>query len=513
MKNLIDQDFDVLIIGSGPAGVSVAWPLVRAKKKILMLDVGFTKSNNVTKLYNNQDTSPKVRSPELSYVFRDFKKFYNLKTDKFTVNGSLAKGGLSNAWSTLVSSFTDDEFEKFPFDRKDILENYKDVGKRIGISGDKNGDLTDWLGNEYVTQSNLPIHPLIKKILENYESKKSYISNLNIKMGRHHQAILSSKLADRPAFSDRSMFGYLNTDKSAYNSSDEIDKLKIFSNFNYLKNYFVENVLEKENHCIVLTKNISNETVNKFKTKITVLAAGTVGSTKLALNIKKYYNKALILKNTPMYPFAILFPTEIMRQSYYKIFSYWHMSYTLENNEIPKRCKIYGHITPTDGINYNELSARIPLPSPLNKWFAKLLWPKMVLGTCIFTGYFSNNKIILNEKNELRINGNTHEKYFTYVKRSKKILRKTFLKLNGLLLTDSKLPNLGEDSHYACTLPMKKNPQMLETDVNGLLSGEGQVYCVDGAVLTELPAKSHTFTIMANADRISKKILERLINN
>ena len=74
MKNLIDQDFDVLIIGSGPAGVSAAWPLVRAKKKILMLDVGFTKSNNVTKLYKNQDTSPKVRSPELSYVFRDFKK-------------------------------------------------------------------------------------------------------------------------------------------------------------------------------------------------------------------------------------------------------------------------------------------------------------------------------------------------------------------------------------------------------------------------------------------------------
>ena len=32
----------------------------------------------------------------------------------------------------------------------------------------------------------------------------------------------------------------------------------------------------------------------------------------------------------------------------------------------------------------------------------------------------------------------------------------------------------------------------------------------DGSVLTELPAKSHTFTIMANSDRISQQIIRRL---
>ena len=510
MEKVTDQEFDVLIIGSGPAGVSAAWPLVQSQKKILMLDVGFTEFNNVKESYTNQDSSPKARAPEFSYVFRDFKKFYNLNTNKFTVNGSLAKGGLSNAWSTLVSSFTEEEFEKFPFDRKDILESYKAVGKRIGISGEKNGDLSDWLGIEYLTQSNLSLHPLIEKILKNYQNKKNYISDKNIKMGRHNQAILSSKFDNREAFNNNSMVGYKNTDKSAYNSAHEVEKLDKFNNFTYLKDHFVEDVIENESHSIIVAKNVLNETINKFKAKITILAAGTVGSTKLVLKMKKYFNKTLILKNTPMYPFAVLFPTEFMRGASFKNFSYWHMSYFLEEKNLPNRCKIYGHLTPTDGINYNELSNRIPLPSPFNKLIAKFLWPKMILGTCIFPGYFSNNEIKLSEKNVLSINGDTHDEYFDYVKKSKKTLSKVFRKLNGLFLTDSKLPKLGEDSHYACTLPMKKDPKIIETDVNGLLGGKGQIYCVDGSVLTELPAKSHTFTIMANSDRISQQIIRRL---
>ena len=68
----------------------------------------------------------------------------------------------------------------------------------------------------------------------------------------------------------------------------------------------------------------------------------------------------------------------------------------------------------------------------------------------------------------------------------------------------------GEDVHYACSLPMKKNPKFMQTDQNGLLNGKGNIYIVDGSVLSSLPAKSHTFTIMANSERIGKKIAQRL---
>ena len=59
-----------------------------------------------------------------------------------------------------------------------------------------------------------------------------------------------------------------------------------------------------------------------------------------------------------MYPFAILFPGEIGRKPTYKAFSYWHMSYYLQLPGLLPRHRIYGHITPTDGINVNELRRR-----------------------------------------------------------------------------------------------------------------------------------------------------------
>ncbi len=33
-------DADILVVGSGPSGVSVAWPLVKSGLRVLMLDQG-----------------------------------------------------------------------------------------------------------------------------------------------------------------------------------------------------------------------------------------------------------------------------------------------------------------------------------------------------------------------------------------------------------------------------------------------------------------------------------------
>ena len=85
--------FDVIIIGSGPAGVSAAWPLVKSKKSVLMIDVGFDKDNKKENNINKEHTSPKILSKELSYAFRDFKEYYKLETQNFSAHGSLAKGG------------------------------------------------------------------------------------------------------------------------------------------------------------------------------------------------------------------------------------------------------------------------------------------------------------------------------------------------------------------------------------------------------------------------------------
>ena len=65
----------------------------------------------------------------------------------------------------------------------------------------------------------------------------------------------------------------------------------------------------------------------------------------------------------------------------------------------------------------------------------------------------------------------------------------------------------GGDLHHACSLPMRRDPKLGETRSDGGLFGLKDVHIVDGACLTSVSEKSHTLTIMANADRIGRKLL------
>ena len=502
--------FDVIIIGSGPAGVSASWPLVKSKKRVLMIDVGFDHTNPKKNNVNNENSSPKISSKELSYTFRDFNNFYKIKAKNFSVHGSLAKGGLSNAWSALTSSFSEDEFTDFPFSRKTLLPYYISVGKRIGVSGSQDSNLSSWIGNEYVTQTSLPIHPLTQLLLDKYDSTKLKIQNHEFILGKHNQAILSKSLNERNPFDQKNMVGFWDSSKSVYNSGHEIENLKKKKNFKYISGFFVEEISQVNEGCIIKTNEIKTKKTKKFSSKLLILAAGTIGSTKLALKANKYFDKYLKIQNTPMFPFALLFPFQLNRQKSFDFFSFWHLSYYLQMNNLKPYHRIFGHIAPTDGIQSVELIKRIKLPRPINSILGNFLWPKMLLGTCVFPGVFSDNKIRLSRNNQLQILGNVCPDFSFFLKQSKFLLTKIFRKLGAYLFVKNLNIIPGEDVHYACSLPMKKNPKFMQTDQNGLLNGKGNIYIVDGSVLSSLPAKSHTFTIMANSERIGKKIAQRL---
>ena len=504
--------YDVIIVGSGPAGISSAWPLVKAKKKVIMIDVGFTHSNNSNSVNKTlfRSSSPKIVSPEFSFVFNRFKELNKIKTSNFSAHGSLAKGGLSNAWSALVSSFTEEELSKFPISRKDLLPFYLSTAQRIGISGTKKSDLSNWLGNEYITQPNLPIHPLAQKLLQNHKNSNIKLDNIDFKMDRHNQAILSKKFKNRKAFDLNNIHGFKDLGDSVYNSADELKQLSKYKNFNYKSGQYVHDIEQNDNFIELKSELIFSKEVIKIRSKILILAAGTIGTTKLVLKFKKHFNKPISLLNTPMFPFALFFPLELRRKVSFKSFSFWHLSYYLGLSEIESNHKIYGHLAPTDGMSYRYLSENLNLPSSIRNFLSKFLWPKMMVGTCIFPGVFSDNTIILDSNGELKIIGETRSEFKELAPRVKSILSKIFFKFGAILKVKSLSINPGEDIHYAGTIPMRMKPNNLEVDSNGLLSGNGNIYLVDGSILSDLPAKSHTFTVMANSSRIASLILKRL---
>ena len=86
-------------------------------------------------------------------------------------------------------------------------------------------------------------------------------------------------------------------------------------------------------------------------------------------------------------------------------------------------------------------------------------------------------------------------------------LRRIYWKMGALLMPMSfTVGRPGADIHYAGTLPMHATPRIGQTDRLGEVAGLPGVHVVDGACLPRLTEKSHTLTLMANADRIARSL-------
>jgi len=93
---------------------------------------------------------------------------------------------------------------------------------------------------------------------------------------------------------------------------------------------------------------------------------------------------------------------------------------------------------------------------------------------------------------------------------ARRLLAASFRRLGAFLIpTSFTVGRPGSDIHYAATLPMTAEPTLGQTNQYGELAGASGIHVVDGSSLSALTAKSHTLTIMANADRIGKHIAKK----
>jgi choline dehydrogenase-like flavoprotein len=113
--------------------------------------------------------------------------------------------------------------------------------------------------------------------------------------------------------------------------------------------------------------------------------------------------------------------------------------------------------------------------------------------------------------NSLIIRGGFKDELFVRLGDIRKRLARSFSRYGAWLIPGSfMLGKPGADIHYAGTIPMRERPAAHESSSDGEVGGLPGVYVVDGAALSALPAKSHTLTIMANADRIATNAARHL---
>lgn len=518
-------EFDVIIVGSGPAGTSAAYPLVKAGLKVLMVDAQSDASSSVapTRPFlasrTNDETqwkwmigenfhalnqldavSPKLKTPTHAHVFQGFSSGNRIEANNFIGIGSLATGGLSNAWGCGVARLPASDFTGLALVYSELETSYETVSRRIGISGQIDDDLSSYFGLDEWSQPPLPLDKLHQRLLDNYTQRRQEFPDHGFRLGRSRVAALSQPLEERKAcdLSGNCLWGCQN--RALYCASQELPKLKQYPGFQHVQDFLVDDLLKLGDSWTIT----DHRSFRRFSGTRVLLAAGTLASTRLALK-RLNYPVPVRLLSSPTAAFMLWLP-KMLGTPRVSAFGLGQLSFAME---LTSSATAFGSTFSTTSLPMAEFVSRIPMSKRYSIELLKNLLSSCLVGNIFLPGHLSNNTAVLRPDGSLRINGDLQPEVPALMKATEAKLRRIYWKIGALLMPMSfTVGKPGADIHYAGTLPMHSLPKIGQTDIFGEVAGLPGVHVVDGTCLPSLTEKSHTLTIMANADRIGRSLAQ-----
>lgn len=525
----MNQDFDVVLVGSGPAGVSAAFPLLEAGLRVLMVDGGKTPpvpapngqfldlrqrqrdqfdwmvGSDFHALRHDGAISPKFRTPTQAYVFEDYARANRIEAKSFIAVGSLARGGLSNAWGCGVAKLSGDELSDFPFPHQALDASYEAVALRIGVSGAVQDDLSSELGLDQYAQPPVALDPLQSRLLAQYEMHRKASVAAGFRMGRARSAVLTQAKDGRQAcdLSGSCMWGC--SRRSLYSATEDLRVLQRYASFSYHPGFVVERVL-RDSGCMVVQGD-DGTGKQSWRARRVLLAAGTIASTRLALMATDNIS-SVGMQSCPTAAFMVWVP-RVWGRSRSAAFGLGQLAYTLDIGD--GRQKGYGGLFDTTGIPMAEFSKFMPLGKRFGVDVLSTLLSSCAVGNLFLPGRLTKAKLSLRD-DVLHVTGQYDDEVPNLMADAAKHLRADFRRLGAWMLPRSfTVGQPGSDIHYAASFPMRHRPEPGQTDPWGEVCGVQGLHIVDGASLSNLPAKPHTLTIMANADRIARHVAADLV--
>ncbi len=518
----VKPEFDVVIVGSGPSGISAAFPLVESGLSVLLVDGGrqatlsppshaFLESRRQDAdqwkwmigegfhaLQNRDAVSPKLRVPVHGYVFEGFATVNRIEPQSFVAVGSLAAGGLSNAWGCGVARLSKAEMSAYPFSAADIEGSYRAVAQRMGVSGGQADELSEYFGLDEYSQPPIRMDALHTDLYDRYKKHRLALGKNGFRLGRSRVAVLSRDLNGRKACDllENCLWGCHR--RAMYSAFDELPALQRHGNFHYESGFVVEGIARNENGWLVEGQRGSQERRSVSARKV-MLAAGTLATTRLALQTLKLHQPIPLL-SCPTAAFLLWLPrlTGFQRTG---AFGLGQLSYAVD---IKDGISAFGSTFATTGIMVSEFVRHLPMSRRYGIDLLGVLLSSCLVGNVFLPGHLTLAKAALAANGSLTVSGSYSDQVPCLMVEVGKKLRKAYFRMGAVLMPMSFTVGMpGGDIHYAGTLPMRIAPELGETDTFGELHGAEGMYVVDAACLPELSEKSHTLTIMANADRIA----------
>ncbi|WP_025666540.1 hypothetical protein [Aquimarina megaterium] len=533
-------NYDYIVVGSGATGAIAAKTLVDKGEQVGLLDIGeedkvykdvipnadFRTIRENDELQHSYFLGNKFEgipwettrvgsqlTPPRSFLTRFSEKLLPFESNSFQPMESTAKGGLGGGWGLGCYVFSKLELEALGLNESEMLSAYQEVASYIGISGAKDDGSPYSIRNLKDIQSPTKIEDNLKGIFNAYYTNKNKLNKKNIFIGRSGLALLTKDWNNRSAVKYSDMGFWSDSNKSAYRSWITIDELLKKPNFDYHKKCLVIKFKEQENKIEVYVKRIDTNEEQVFVCKKLILSPGVLGTARIVLRSFDYKKEKLpIICNPYSYIPCLQWRRLGKKIERYKT-SFAQLLLFIDEN------KDNFDVSMAALFSYRSLLLfKLIKETPLNFADARIIMQflhssftiagihhpdkgsdskfiSMKKDVSSYTGDILTGQYILSD-DEQRIN---HA-------REKKI-RKALRVLGCFPLKTIRTP-IGGSIHYGGTLPFDEGGDLFTISKSGKLGGTKNVFVADGSGFKYLPAKGLTLTLMANANRVARNVLD-----
>ncbi len=518
---------DVIVVGSGPGGVNTAAPLIRAGKRVLMLDYG-NEDRVYAPLIPHEPFSTVRRTdadqhrwmigdrfegvpfggvrvgaqltPPRAHIMRDAPERQPIDAVDFAVGMSLARGGLGAGWSAGVFPFTDDELRDIGVSVAEMQPHYDAVVERIGVCG-PGEDLEPFFPMSPGIMPALDVDVNADTILARYARKRAVLNARGFFLGRPRLAVCTRQHRGRGPHAYLDLDYWADMDRSVYRPQWTLDELLQSPSFTYLNRRFVRTFREDASGVRVEVERAEDRLVETHTARALVLAAGTFGTARIVLrSLDGYETRLPMVCNA--YAYVPMLNLGMLRRAARD------RRYSLA--QLTAMVELPGRVLQSQVFSYRslltfKLMKEAPIAYREARRILQLLIPSFaVLGIHHEDRPTAEKYCVLHrgEPDRLEVGYRQTADESARQAADERMLLGFFRQLGCLALKTIR-PGHGSSLHYGGTLPIvPEGGGELTCDRTSRLRATRAVYVADGSVFPWLPPKGLTFNIMANADRV-----------
>lgn len=518
----------IIVIGSGPAGVSVSKALLKRGFKVTMLDVGREIDKEVEQKVSKYRSKEMLSKADFDLLSRDsdvnlsgveekklfgssyanrLSRHFSVKKNNTLIYLSFAKGGLSNLWGRLMMPLCQDDYKDWPLPPGALDKYYSQVLKYVPLAG-RQDRLEQLLPLYTPFPGPMELSKQATLLDERMSACSKYLEDRGFFFGQSRLAASfdgsfgHSKKCRRCGLC---LYGCVYDD--LYSSAWTVNELSMDDNFTYLNGYIVDFVENNKNYLTIHSLKDEDGSTKIFKADKVFLAAGSIASTRIILQSKKIYNKPVNLQVSDFYlmpSFTFFSGQKVIEENLNTCCQYFIQ---VKDRNIDSRLINLQVYTYTDHYlkAFKKASGFL---FPIFKHFIRWFLDRFVVVFCYLHSENSARiNLTLNDDGILDVTGEKNPQSRKIFNRLKRKLWKSSIK-TGLF----PLPffggeqKIGNSVHYGGSLPMSLKPENFSTDIFGAVEDFKNLHVVDAAIFPSIPATSPTFVIMANAYRIGSEV-------